>query len=127
VNVARARRRRESRFISFTSLLGRLGNDSRRPSVDPERFESSGHWRVPPPSWSELPEDVLESRETRAEVQAAIDMLAPGLREVIVLRDVAGWSSDEVCDVLRISPANQRVRLNRASTAVRQKLENRFR
>ena len=90
-NVARARRRRESRFISFTSLLGRFGNDSRRPSVDPERFVSSGHCRVPPPSLSELPEDVLESRETLAEVQAAIDTLAPGLaRQVRTTIALAG-------------------------------------
>jgi RNA polymerase sigma-70 factor (ECF subfamily) len=70
---------------------------------------------------------VLESRETLAEMQAAIDGLPPKLREVIVLRDVAGWDAGEVCELLRISPGNQRVRLHRARAAVRQQLEDRFR
>jgi RNA polymerase sigma-70 factor, ECF subfamily len=126
-NVARARRRRESRLVTFTSLLGLGGADSRRPTVDRARFASDGSWRTPPPSWSELPEQVLESRETLAEVQSAIDALPAKLREVIVLRDVAGWEADEVCDLLRISAGNQRIRLHRARAAVRQVLEDRLR
>jgi len=126
-NVARARRRRESRLVTFTSLLGLGGTDSRRPTVDPARFASDGSWRTPPPSWSALPEQVLESRETLAEVQSAIDGLPARLREVIVLRDVAGWEADEVCDLLRISAGNQRIRLHRARAAVRQVLEDRLR
>lgn len=126
-NVARARRRRESRLVTFTSLLGLGGADSRRPTVDPARFASDGSWRTPPPSWSALPEQVLESRETLAEVQSAIDGLPARLREVIVLRDVAGWEADEVCDLLRISAGNQRIRLHRARAAVRQVLEDRLR
>jgi len=122
-NLARARRRRESRFISFTSLF-ELAAPSRGPTVNPRRFGVDDRWQAPPSSWSQLPENVLESQETLAEVKAAIDMLPPKLREVIVLRDVAGLSSDEVCDLLAISPSNQRVRLHRARAAVRQKLED---
>jgi len=126
-NVARARRRRDSRLVTFTSLLGLDGADSRRPTVERARFTRDGTWRTPPPSWAELPEQVLESRETLAEVQSAIDGLPPKLREVIVLRDVVGWEADEVCDLLRISAGNQRIRLHRARAAVRQVLEDRLR
>jgi RNA polymerase sigma-70 factor, ECF subfamily len=87
-NVARARRRRESRLVTFTSLLSLGGADWRRPTVDRARFASDSTCRTPPPSWSELPEKVLESRETLAEVQSAIDGLPTKLREVMVLRDV---------------------------------------
>jgi len=122
-NLARARRRRESRFVSFTSLFEHATR-SRGPTVDPHRFGADHNWQSPPSSWSQLPENVLESQETLAEVKAAIDMLPPKLREVIVLRDVVGLSGDEVCDLLAISPSNQRVRLHRARAAVRQKLED---
>ena len=44
-------------------------------------------------------------------------------RVVITLRDVEGYSSDEVCSILRIIGANQRVLLHRARAFVRGKLE----
>lgn len=122
-NLARARRRRESRFIPFTSL-SELGNWSRRPTVDQRRFGPDDRWQSPPLSWSRLPEEVLESQEVLAKVKAAIDMLTPKLREVIVLRDVIGLTGDEVCDLLAISQSNQRVRLHRARAEVRQRLED---
>jgi RNA polymerase sigma-70 factor (ECF subfamily) len=41
----------------------------------------------------------------------------------VALRDVEGLSSDEVCDVLEISEANQRVLLHRGRSAIRNQLE----
>lgn len=122
-NLARARRRRESRFVPFTYLFER-GAGSRGPTVDPRRFGPDDRWQSPPPSWSPLPESVFESRETLAELRTAIDKLPPRLREVMVLRDVVGLSSDEVRGLLAISASNQRVRLHRARAAVRQRMED---
>jgi RNA polymerase sigma-70 factor (ECF subfamily) len=45
-------------------------------------------------------------------------------REVIMLRDVEGWTSQEVCEALGISSVNQRVLLHRARAAVRRTLED---
>jgi RNA polymerase sigma-70 factor (ECF subfamily) len=125
LNVARARRRQEARLQSFTTMLDRLP-EGRRPTVDRHRFTADGTWRSGPPTWSDLPEAALESRETLAVVQAAMEMLPTNLRQVIVLRDVAGWSPEETCNALKISGANQRVRLHRARAAVRQRLEEYF-
>ena len=41
---------------------------------------------------------------------------------MITLRDVLGHTSDEVCEMLEISGANQRVLLHRARAAVRARL-----
>ena len=46
-------------------------------------------------------------------------------RQVIVLRDIEGWEGHEVCDLLDLSEANQRVLLHRARSKVRQALEDR--
>ena len=45
---------------------------------------------------------------------------------MITLRDIEGWTSDEVCNFLNISQANQRVLLHRARAQVRQALEHYF-
>jgi RNA polymerase sigma-70 factor (ECF subfamily) len=42
---------------------------------------------------------------------------------VITLRDVEGWSSEEVCQLLALSEVNQRVLLHRARSKVRRVLE----
>jgi RNA polymerase sigma-70 factor, ECF subfamily len=120
INLARARRRRESRLLPFTSLFRREGDG---PTVDPDRFNREGMWTTLPARWDGLPESRLLSRETLAKVSAAIQALPEKHREVILLRDVAGLGSEEVANLLQISPANQRVRLHRARAAVRSALE----
>jgi RNA polymerase sigma-70 factor (ECF subfamily) len=43
---------------------------------------------------------------------------------VIRLRDVDGWSSEEVCNALDLTEVNQRVLLHRARAKVRRALED---
>ena len=43
-----------------------------------------------------------------------------------MLRDVEGWSSRDVCDLLGVSEANQRVLLHRARSVLRGVLEQRL-
>jgi len=125
-NQARTRARREARSVPFSSLAG-PGEDG--PTVDPDRFLGAdhpafpGHWASPPRSWEGMPEHELLAGETRERVQDAIDMLPASQRAVISLRDVEGWSSQEVCDLLDISEGNQRVLLHRARAKVREALE----
>jgi RNA polymerase sigma-70 factor (ECF subfamily) len=125
-NQARTRARREARSVPFSSLAGPGGDG---PTVDPDRFLGAdhpafpGHWASPPRSWEGMPEQELLAGETRERVQNAIDMLPASQRAVISLRDVEGWSSPEVCDLLDISEGNQRVLLHRARATVREALE----
>ena len=80
-------------------------------------------WSAPPDSWSNVPESRLLDRETVGKVKAAIETLPAKQREVVILRDVAGFEADEVCALLSISQANQRVRLHRGRASVRKLLE----
>jgi RNA polymerase sigma-70 factor (ECF subfamily) len=125
-NIAKTRAQRDRRSVPFASLEGESGGSE--PSVDPERFRPSGdrwagHWKSYPDRWDDLPEERLVADETLAGLQDAIDRLPPVQRQVITLRDVEGWSSEEVCSALELSETNQRVLLHRARSKVRQALE----
>jgi RNA polymerase sigma-70 factor (ECF subfamily) len=122
LNVARSRRRKESRLLPFTSFF-RSDEPGRGPIVDPDRFNAAGRWTSLPDNWENLPESRLLSREVLGRVGAAIDELPPKLREVILLRDIAGLPAADVAGLLGISEANQRVRLHRARGHVRKVLE----
>ena len=125
-NTAKTRAQREARSIPFASLGGG-GEDG--PSVDPDRFLPAddtrfpGHWASLPRRWDELPEAQLLGGETRDVISGAIDRLPPAQGTVIRLRDVEGFPAAEVCELLSISEANQRVLLHRARAKVRAALE----
>ena len=123
LNIARSRGRRERRVMPFASFF-RRDEGSSGPTVDPDRFGGDGMWKVKPTSWTNVPEERVLGQETMARGREAIDMLPAKLREVIVLRDVAGLDGGEVCALLAISPANQRVRLHRGRAAIRKMLED---
>ena len=120
VNRARTRGAREARSVPFASL----GPDDGEPAVDPERFLANGAWSTPPRSWEGEPEERLLSAEARAVIDGAIEKLPPTQRQVITLRDVEGYGSAEVRDLLELSEGNQRVLLHRARSKVRQALED---
>jgi RNA polymerase sigma-70 factor (ECF subfamily) len=53
----------------------------------------------------------------------AIDALPPLQAEVIRMRDVLGWTSEEVRNALDLSETNQRVLLHRARSRVRREVD----
>ena len=73
-----------------------------------------------------MPESRLLALETLQRVESAIARLPDAQREVVTMRDVNGWSSAEVCNVLGITETNQRVLLHRGRTKVRRALEEYF-
>jgi RNA polymerase sigma-70 factor, ECF subfamily len=93
------------------------------PVVDQSRFDASGGWMSPPQHWIEDSEDRVLAQGLAQPIQNALDELPPRQREVVVLRDVDGMSGREVCEVLDISEANQRVLLHRGRSHLRQALE----
>ncbi len=55
-------------------------------------------------------------------IQAALDDVPAGPRRVVLLRDVEGLASGEVCELLGINEASQRVLLHRGRTHIRRAL-----
>jgi RNA polymerase sigma-70 factor (ECF subfamily) len=61
------------------------------------------------------------------QIAAAIATLPPGQQQVLLLRDVDGWSAAEVCHVLALTETNQRVLLHRARAKLRRALDAYYR
>jgi RNA polymerase sigma-70 factor, ECF subfamily len=122
-NTAKTRGIREARSLPFSALgEGSAGE----PAVDPDRFLGDGerfpgHWAAPPQSWA--PEGKLLAQETLAVIEREIERLPPVQAAVITMRDVQGFTSEEVCNALDLSETNQRVLLHRARSRVRRALE----
>ena len=123
VNTAKTRGVRESRTVPWSSIAD---DGDHGPTVDPARFQGAGEpypggWRSFPRQWQSSEGTVLAG-ELRTMVRSAFDALPDRQRVVITLRDVMGHSAGEVCDILDISGANQRVLLHRARATVRARL-----
>jgi len=129
-NTAQTRAGRERRSVPFSSLA-QAELETGEASVDPDRFIPQGerwasYWATLPPRFDDLPEGRLLSSETVGAVRAAIEALPRVQRAVITMRDVVGFSPEEVCVALELSESNQRVLLHRARSKVRHALERHF-
>jgi RNA polymerase sigma-70 factor (ECF subfamily) len=122
---ASARLERDGRQIPFSALAA-ADAAAAGPSVDPSQFFGRDHsprpffWATAPSEW---PQDALMATEMRAVISAAIERLPESQRVVISLRDLEGWTPEEVCDALGISDGNQRVLLHRARSRLREVLD----
>jgi RNA polymerase sigma-70 factor, ECF subfamily len=125
--IAGARAGRDARHRPLGSTPGGH-RDPPGPAVDPTRFRPAdhpvwpGHWACGPGAWAS-PEERLLSRETQDAVREAIDALPPAQRLLVTLRDVEGWSAQEACGALELTPTNQRALLHSARAKVRDALE----
>ena len=93
------------------------------PAVEAIRFDVSGAWMSPPQHWVEDSDERLSAQVLAAPIRAALDEFPERQREVVLLRDVDGLSAREVCEVLDISEANQRVLLHLGRSRLRQRIE----
>jgi RNA polymerase sigma-70 factor, ECF subfamily len=117
VNRARTAGTRERRSVAVGDM---------EPVVDRSRFDGTGHWISPPEVWVEQIHDRLVAAKMADRIRSAVVDLPARQCEVVTLRDIEGLSSDEVCGVLEISEANQRVLLHRGRSKLRQILETEF-
>jgi RNA polymerase sigma-70 factor (ECF subfamily) len=118
VNRARTTGTREQRSVPVADP---------EPVVDPSRCDASGGWADPPEHWIEAAESRMEAGKLVDRIRVWIDELPARQREVVLLRDIEGMSSEEVCTVLALTDGNQRVLLHRGRSRLRQLFEDEFR
>lgn len=86
-------------------------------------FEPNGHWRNEPQSWSVEGPELLQNREFWTIFEECLANLPERTARVFTLRTLDNISSEEICQVLAISPTNLWAMLHRARARLRDCLE----
>ena len=123
-NCARRRAKTEARSAPLSALDAARGEESELDcffTANHPRWASS--WSTINTRWDALPEDALATQEAESAIMERLSLLPASQAAVITLRDLEGFSSDEVCSLLGLSPGNQRVLLHRARLAIRRTLQ----
>lgn len=123
INIGKRQGVAERRYADTAGRMAAGG------TVDPGRFREAGdaypgHWKEAPAPFPETPEGSLLGHELLRVAGTGLDRLPERQREVVRMRDVLGFSAEEVCSILEISAANQRVLLHRGRATLRQELED---
>jgi RNA polymerase sigma-70 factor (ECF subfamily) len=101
----------------------RAAISSRQVPLDPLEDDADGQPpRLDVADWSQDPEAKTLWGEVRTAIEAAIDRLGPGHKGVFLLRDVEGFSTEEMAHILHISPQAVKTRLHRARLSLRDQL-----
>lgn len=121
-NKAKKRAGRDARTVNLSSFAE---HDIERMLDNPDegRFSERGHWSQPPLRWRIDPEERLHKQQLLEVVKDTIEELPELQRIVITMRDVQGFSANDVVGVMEISNSHQRVLLHRARATIRAALE----
>lgn len=122
IHKAKDRGVREQRARTFSDLESE--DDDHRDATGRSHFQRQakgpGYSALPVNLWdNRTPEKLLALKQMLACIEQVIETLPTSQKEVLILRDVHGVQTGEVCNKLNISEANLYVRLHRARARVR--------
>ncbi len=124
LNLARFEGR--SRFCTWLTRIGiNEAYNAVRPSR-PQTLELDDQIGERIPAWGNRPDQVFESREFLAAVDAALAALPVDYRTAVVLRDVEGLSTAEAAETLGIGERALKSRVHRGRQALRAALDDWF-
>ena len=123
VNRAKTRGVRERRMVPMSVFEE---EDHETDVVPADRFLAddhawAGHWSAPPRPW-ERPTERLLGLEARDVLRDAMEDLTAPQRTVVALRDVEGFETDEIADMLGLKTGHVRVLLHRGRAKLRERL-----
>jgi RNA polymerase sigma-70 factor (ECF subfamily) len=110
VNEARMRRRKDRRHL-YDSI-----------DEEPVERENEPLAAREPRDWREIPSEILERKEIRGKVAAALARLPESYRTIFVMRDVEHLNVAETAEALGVSQAVVKTRLHRARLQMRELL-----
>lgn len=100
-----------------------VGREADQEGIDglvESRFDADGMWVRPPRG----PEEALARGELQRELGSCLEALPERQRIAFTLREVEGFTTDEVCNILDVSANNLGVLLFRARNGLRECLES---
>lgn len=110
VNRARSIGEREGRIVPVEQI---------EPAVDAQQFTPTGAWTSPPIPWPDAATHAANDADLVELIRLIIGELPTMQQSVVTMRDLDGLTSTEVCQVLSITEANQRVLLHRGRERIR--------
>ena len=113
------KRVREQTSDKVESMLNAAANDPADTS-----FNDEGDWRVRPSKWAVDPMKLYEQKEFMDVLYQCLGELPERQAEAFMMREIDGFSTEEICKVLNISATNSWVMLYRARMWLRRCLEN---
>ncbi len=112
--------------IVVNAALMKLRSRARRPEESIEdllpQFDADGHRLAPEPELT-VSTEVFESAQTQAAVRRSIDRLPDDYRNVLLIRDIEGYDTQETADLLGLTPGAVKTRLHRARAALKTLLD----
>jgi len=114
VNICLMRKRKKKlEYVSFDSAIESEsgGDDIKREPVD----------------WSDEPLELADKKQVREKIEKALSKMPGEYREVVVLRDMDGFSNNAVADMLKISLPAVKSRLHKGRMYLRKELSDYFR
>lgn len=93
--------------------------------TDPD-FDDRGEWRVRPSRWSVNPSNIYEQKEFFNVLYRCLGELPERLAEAFMLREMDGFSTEEICKALNITATNTWVMLYRVRLSLRRCLKNKW-
>lgn len=101
--------------------LKRRGHFANRAQRDGEDEKDALQREIPDDTTN--PENLYASKQIRKIVQDAIEDLEPDHKEIVILRDIEGFSYDEIAQILGLPEGTTKSRLHRARMVVKEKLK----
>jgi len=109
ISIKTLQSKHRSQEISITDL---------QPDIDSEGLRHEPNWQFKEPI-----DAIILRKENIEIIRNAIDRLPQDYRLVLMLRDIEGYSTEEVADILEISISASKTRLHRARAALKKQLE----
>ena len=111
--------------IAFSEILNRLRWWKRRHRFATVSLDEQPNGTSPSESVADAgptPEEILQAKERETAIQQALRRLSSEHRSIIVLRDIEGFSYNEIADVLGVSMGTVKSRLARARADLKKSL-----
>lgn len=111
------------RAQSRTVLAADLASPDLKKDPEEAFFDQAGQWRFAPRAWSRLPDEVVEQKDFQRVLSQCLEQMPETMARLFVLRDVEGMDSDEIAQMMDITPSNLYTTLHRARFRLRRCLE----
>ena len=101
-------------------------SDAAAQDVIDAEFKSDGHWRHRPSKWVVNPMKVYEQKEFMDVLYSCLADLPKRQADTFMMREIDGFSTEEICKALNVSATNSWVLLYRARMLLRRCIENKW-